>query len=277
MITLTSVVGGLRPFNHGNINETFKALVKSSSLEPAFPAVIKDLPHRELFNELFAFIVLRELGLPVPTAYIGQVDSSETKITKAPLLPNGNRLVFVSAEMPTPSFKFITGLNSTSTSHQIQLCLEHFVPMIAKWGMLGELYAFDLWNANIDRNLGNILLGGLSTAGVANVWLIDHGRSFSSENWQARDLKPDIDYKNKLTDWASPYLSDVHKKECLASAINFESKARGFDKDAKIDYLAKMFSLDKRESDAAKNFLKVRLDTVVKRSKEALAMGGGII
>jgi hypothetical protein len=50
MIKLASVMGGLLPFNEENVNETFKALVKSQDRVNAFPAVIKDLPHRELFN-----------------------------------------------------------------------------------------------------------------------------------------------------------------------------------------------------------------------------------
>lgn len=199
MINLAAIVSGLLPFNEGNLTATYKTLLKTNGWGQAFPAIVKDLPSRELFNELFAFLVLDELGLPVPPAYLGLVPLSETRVVKAPVLPNGQKLVFASAEVPSPSLKMAAGLDGSPTNKKIQLCLERFVPLIAKWGQLGELYAFDSWVANVDRNLGNILFGGVSTEGTPSLWLIDHGKAFTSDNWTSMDLLPDVTYPNKLT------------------------------------------------------------------------------
>ena len=275
MINSVSVVGGLLPFNYGNVNQTFKALVVSSSSPDPFAAIVKDLPHRELFNELISFLVLQGLGLPVPEAYIGLVPSSEASISEAPKVGEDLRAVFVSKEVPSPSLRMVSGLDSSATNVQLHTCLEKLVPQIAKWAMLGELYAFDSWIANIDRNLGNLLFSG-SASGEPDVWIIDHGKTLTSESWQPADLKPDDEYINKLRAWATPYLTEDNKKKCLASAIRFEAKARSFDKDANVDYLSSMFNLSTAESDAAKKFLNVRLGRLVDRSREALDVGGVI-
>jgi len=261
------------PFNEGNVTKTFRALVQPSKGGQSFPAIIKDLPQRELFNELVCFLVLQEMGLPVPLGYLGIVGATETGISLGPVLPEGQKLVFVSKEIPTPNLKLAIALPASPTPPQIEKCLRRVVPEIAKWNLLGELYAFDTWVANIDRNLGNILYGGLLSNGTPDIWIIDHGRSFTSEAWQSKDLIPDRSYKNMLQNWATPFLSNQNKNECLESAAHFETKAQSFDSSGKIDYLAKMFGLDRIDQEAAKNFLAVRAARVTEFSENALDMG----
>jgi len=274
MIELVSVSGSLLPFNKGNINSTFKALVKPLSGAPAFVAVVKDLPARELFNELFSYLVLRELGLPVPSSYVGFVSATEQAIKVAPINGGGGqKMVFVSQVVPEPSMRMQLEALAPASPSELQFCVDQIVPKISGWDQLGELYAFDLWVANIDRNLGNILLGAGSSTSQPSVWLIDHGMAFTSPSWQAVDLVPEADYRNLLAVWATPRLAPDCKRKCLTSAAEFQRRASGFDKDSNIEYLSQVFGLDKAESDAAKNFLGIRLGQLTQRSEAALGLG----
>ncbi|QJF51983.1 hypothetical protein [Roseobacter ponti] len=274
MIDFASVVSSLLPFHEQNINATFKALAKPVDESGPFAAIVKDLQPRELFNELFSFLVLRELGLPVPKAYLGLIPIAEGQLKKSPVMPNGQRLAFLTTEVPSPSLKIAAGLQGKPSKHLIDVCLDRVVPLLATWPQLGELYAFDGWIANVDRNLGNILFGRRSSNGSPDIWLIDHGKAFTSEHWSSTHLIPDKSYANKLKNWASPRLSDPQRATCLASASAFKSKADALDREAKIDYLAKLFNLEDTDKHAVKAFLRDRLDKVEENSKDALLMGG---
>lgn len=68
-------------------------------------------------------------------------------------------------------------------------------------------------------------------------------------------------------------MTDGQKGQCVTSAKVFQDKARDFDKDAKIDYLAAMFGLSVEETRAVKGFLQVRLGKLLEDSKDALLVG----
>lgn len=276
MIDRVFIYNGLVPFKNFNVNSTFKALAQPFGGGPAFMTVVKDLPVRELFNELFAFLVLHELALPVPRSYVGFVDASLPEVSKAPPDGQGHRVVFASEEIPAPSLRFTTGLPSPSTFQEEQFLLDHIVPLISSWKGLGELYAFDEWVANVDRNVGNLLLGPKSTKSNPEVWLIDHGMAFTSPSWTAGELLPNADYLNKLSVWATPRLSVDKRQKCLAAAASFVAKAQNFDKDGKIEYLATVFGLSKEEREAAKHFLEVRIAQISDRSLKILGLEGMI-
>lgn len=272
MVELVSVLGGLLPFKQGNINQTFKALVQPNGVKRPFASVVKDLPVKELFNEVVSFVVLRALGLPVPTVFLGVVEGEGHKLTKAPVLVNGKRLVYVSQEIPSPSLKMAMGWANGQSEAACVACLKKYVPKIAKWDKLGELYAADTWLANTDRNLGNIIYGGTTTNGEPEVWLIDHGKSFTGDAWQPKDLIPEQKYSSKLKVWASPFLTVEQKNMCLLSAEMLAENAKGIDVNGTIDTYCRTFGLTIEDKEAAKNFLIVRLGKVSEHSKTDLEM-----
>ncbi|GLQ25785.1 hypothetical protein [Sulfitobacter pacificus] len=272
MVELVSVMGGLLPFKQGNLNQTFKALVQPKGFNAPFSAIVKDLPIRELFNELVSFVVLRALGLPIPSVYLGMVGGETQHLSKAPSLGNGSKLVYVSEEIPSPSLKMAMGWRDGQSEEACMACLSKFVPQIACWDKLGELYAFDTWLANTDRNLGNIVFGGKGSDGEPKVWLIDHGRSFTGEAWKPGDLVPEKSFTNMLKVWATPFLTTVQKDLCLLSTEMFVENAKRIDVNEPIDFYTNAFGLSEADKVAAKNFLIVRLGKVSEHAKDALVM-----
>ncbi|UOA27883.1 hypothetical protein [Pseudosulfitobacter sp. DSM 107133] len=270
MINFATIAGELLPFRHGNVNQTFKALVATSDGRVPVAAIIKDLPVKELFNELISFLILKDLGLPVPDTYLGLVPAGNRQISKGPLLPDGARLVLASKDVGSPNLKFVTNLSDLSSEAEAKACLSRFVPELAKWGKFGEMYAFDTWVANVDRNLGNVLFGGTKPDGSVDVWVIDHGQALTSEMWQPNDLIPEGSYMNKLQIWAVPFLTDDNKSTCLGSLQLFEIKAHALDKRSKVEYLSKMFGLDDASKNAVTNFLELRLAEVSGQCRTAL-------
>tara|TARA_R110002051_G_scaffold57104_11_gene105907 strand:+ start:3199 stop:3708 length:510 start_codon:yes stop_codon:yes gene_type:complete len=153
-----------------------------------------------------------------------------------------------------------------------RICLEKFVPKLAVWKRLGELYAFDTWVANTDRNLGNLLYGGNASNGEPEIWLIDHGRSFTGESWGPSDLVPERLYQNLLKVWASPFLTEKQKKGCLDAAEIFAENAKKLDVSKVIESYCAALGLTSDDQDAAKNFLGVRLGKMSEHAKDALVM-----
>lgn len=198
-IPLAKVLLGAKPFNHGNVNETFSGQVLTANGNIRH-AIIKDLDIIQLCNELFAYSLASELKLPVPDCFLGLVPQGEIALSNAPFLPNGARLVFVSVDVKVPNVTFRL---RADLSKQKDILSE-----LAQWDELGVLYAFDTWIANIDRHPGNLLFGNSN-----EVWLIDHGHSFTGPNWQPTDLDATQQYRNRLSDWLTKELTSSQKKQ----------------------------------------------------------------
>jgi hypothetical protein len=90
------------------------------------------------------------------------------------------------------------------------------VQEFAKWPHLGALMAFDIWIANTDRHPGNLLFGG-----NGDIWLIDHGHSFTGPTWLGNNLDPSANYANRLTQWLTPELDAPCKIRGVASANEY--------------------------------------------------------
>lgn len=258
-IELATVLLGATGFRAGNVNETFRGqvLLADRSIRQA---ILKDLDLTQLCNELLAFCLARHVGLPVPDCFIGLVRPTVLPVTKAPLLSDGSRLVFVSADVKVPNVTF--QLMSTNPAGQRALLEE-----IAKWVDLGRLYAFDAWIANIDRHPGNLLFGS-----PGDTWLIDHGHCFTGPAWKPEDLDPAHEFANRLSEWMTPCLNITQKTVRKAEAASFEASLHGFTatESSESSRLTQLLPLE--HVDALKAFLEARAAQIARHASRALGI-----
>lgn len=191
-----------------NVTDTFRGQVLTAQGDTV-SAVIKDLPERELANEVLGTAVGTYLGLPVPKAYIAACDDATLKTKHAPRIGKSS-FVFASADVSTPSVAQIVLPGEPGVQDRLRILVNE----LQKAPKLGEFYAFDVWLANIDRHIGNLLFGAASSS----IWLIDHGRCLSGPTWSAASLVADADFKNRLKDWLTPGMSSARRSECATEA-----------------------------------------------------------
>jgi hypothetical protein len=258
-IQLATVLPGARPFRDNNVNDTFIGQVLLSDSATVRGAILKDLDSKQLANELLANVLARDLGLPTPDAYLAVVRGSDLHVTKAPHLKDGNRIVFASVDVRVPSVRFYA--NGPCA------LLVQFLRDLCDWDGLGHLYAFDTWIANIDRNPGNLLLGGKN-----EVWLIDHGHSFTGPSWQPSDLDPNAKYQNLLSVWLTSCLTNQQKQKRSSEVDSFSTKITSLDlgelrRRSRIDAL-----LPPDHAAAVEKFLRDRIANVRSHAMDALGM-----
>src|SRR5262249_19028252 len=133
---------------------------------------------------------------PVPRAYLAVAAPGTLPTSKAPKLRStSSSLVFASTDVGTPSVAQIVLANG-----QVQPeVLRRVADTLLQNEHLGWFYGFDAWLANVDRNIGNILLG-------SQVYLIDHGRCCTGPVWTAADLVPSKMFRHRLKEWLTPLL-----------------------------------------------------------------------
>jgi hypothetical protein len=256
-IQLGTVLPGARGFKEGNINDTFRGQVLLAD-GTVKSAILKDLDQKELSNEVLTSVLARAAGLPTPEVYLALVRGSDLPVAKAPRLQDGNRIVFASVDVKAPNITFrATG---ASADEQQQLLRD-----ILEWSDLGHLYAFDAWIANIDRHPGNLLFGGKN-----EMWLIDHGHCFSGPAWQPNDLNPDADYRNRLSEWLTQYLTAEQKRKRSSEVAKFSEVIASIDvaesrRRSRIGAL-----LPPAEVEAVEDFLKERTPKVPVHANRAL-------
>lgn len=258
-VELATVLLGATGFNEGNVNETFRGQVLTSKNETR-QAIIKDLNLIQLCNELVTQSLAREVGLPVPDCYLGLARPDVLNVTNAPTTNDGCRLVFVSVDVKVPNVTFrLTGSDTAGR--------KALLSQITKWGDLGYLYAFDAWVANIDRHSGNLLFGGAN-----EFWLIDHGHCFTGPNWQASQLDPDVEYRNRLSEWLTNRLTLDQKKQRAAEVRQFGAGIEGFDatETSKSSRLTDLLPF--QYVDALKGFIEKRAAKVPVHASKALGV-----
>lgn len=199
-----------------NVSKTYRAQIYTADSKTRF-AIIKDIPAKELANELMAAAIAAELGLPVPPAYIAFVPDGDIEIEYAPRVDGGN-LVFASGDVDSPSIASIVSTTAFSSSS---------IRRIAEILLLGDLtgvYEFDTWSANVDRHPGNMLLSGSGT-----FWLIDQGYCFSGPDWAASDLVASAVFRNRLKEWLTPSLSNVEIDNLVSVIGTISSRVEEID------------------------------------------------
>lgn len=259
-VNLATILPGAEPFREGNVNDTYRGqiLLPDGSTRDA---VLKDLDNRQLVNELLASALAKATGLPTPDAYLGLVRAGDLPVAKGPALADGNRLVFASADVKVPNVTFQIRNEADATAKQA------IVARVVNWSKLGDLYAFDAWIANTDRHPGNLLLSAND-----EVWLIDHGHSFTGPVWEPSDLLADGSYPNRLTEWVTPRLN-ADQRAKRASEVSeivkcFVTTDVAFARTwSKIDVLR-----SGEHGDAIETYLKERAARVRNHATRALGM-----
>lgn len=199
-IPLVTVLPGANPFKEGNVNETFRGQVLLAD-QSVRAAILKDLDPRQLANELLVAMLGRAVGLPVPEVALGRAAPADLPAKHGPTLDDGSRLIFVSCDVRHPNLMRV--LNSATSP----AALTAIMADVLTWPMLGRLYGFDAWVANIDRHPGNLLFGGKH-----DIWLIDHGHCFSGPTWTGADLDAERPYTHRLSEWVTAHLQPEERK-----------------------------------------------------------------
>jgi len=261
-INLARVLAGATPFKDlgiPNVGETYRGQILVGTSEVR-PAIIKDIPSRELANELLATALGTALALPVPRAYLAIAPQAALPAKHAPKL-SGLSLVFATADVASPSVASVVR-TASDQSAAIRAAIE----FLMKSGCLGDLYGFDSWVANVDRHVGNILLGGTGWP-----WLIDHGRCFTGSLWKASDLAdPSLIFTSRLKQWLTPGLTKENREKYADDAKDLASKLKGVDAGALAteNWVADL--LDASDFSAVVAFLIGRVDHVPRIAADAL-------
>lgn len=254
-VELATVQPGAQPFRAGNVNDTFKGLVRvGSSLRGA---IIKDLDSRQLANELVVATLAKDYGLPVPDCYLAVVPKGVLSVSKGPTISSGEHLTFASADMQTPNLAQRISADPTLQSA--------IYDELKKWNSLGGLYAFDTWVANIDRHQGNLLFEG-----IGKVWLIDHGHCLTGPNWNPGSLVPDAVVHNQLKDWMTPHLTEAEKKKRSEESERLAALLSSFLPSEVISRSRTAEILGDPDTRAAGSFLSRRIPHVVRYANDAL-------
>lgn len=247
-IDLATVVAGALPFKESNVNDTFRGLVLLGDGSQR-PAILKDLNPRELANELIVSALAHQAGLPTPDSYLALASPTALAAKKGPLLADGSRLIFASADVGIPNLtQRLTALNANTVA---------LLDDLATWPDLGKLYAFDGWVANVDRHPGNLLHGGKS-----EFWLIDHGHCLTGPEWKPDSLDPNASVISRLREWLTPVLTAQQKANRVNEAASFQAGL-----EANVVASARRScqierTLPETDIDCAQNFLTARADKI---------------
>lgn len=216
------VLAGARSFKDqgiANLSDTYRGqiLIGHSDVRQA---IIKDIPIRELANEVLAAALALAISLPVPPPFLALASPSHLPTKHASML-GGSALVFASADMNSPSIAQIV-IAPAGLAHAA--AIDAVAKAMKNCGQLGEFYGFDGWSANTDRHPGNVLIGSNQQP-----WLIDHGRAFTGGAWTAADLDPAKLYPHRLKEWLTPLLDDTEQKRFSALAAALVPKLSALD------------------------------------------------
>jgi hypothetical protein len=186
-----TIIGQASPLDQfKGVTDTYRTLLLTED-GVVRTVVAKNVPAKQLANEVLAANLANHLQLPVPPAYI----AITTKDWCANLFTRnleGCGLVFASEDVKSPAIAQIIHSNS------IRFVIDRL--MSKKW--LGDLYGFDSWIVNTDRHQGNMLIG------PDDIWIIDHERCFTGTDWSISELRPDKGYVNRLKEWVTPHIDE---------------------------------------------------------------------
>lgn len=193
-------------------------------------AYVKDIPLREVAQELLGSALAYSCGLPVPRAFLVIAEHSIIDADFAHDVGNGTRLLIGSERRSAPPLgrRLKNGILT-------QEALQAF----AKWPHCGATLAFDTWTANTDRHEYNVLFEGAD-----DIWLIDHGNCFCNSFWNPGSLDPLLPYKNRMAEWLCPNLSSEQLQNLRSSVLRLCAEITRMDVEAvgqasrAFDYLA---------------------------------------
>lgn len=226
------------------------------------PAFLKDLPPKEMANELIGAALARALGLPVPRIFLAIAPSDVVAAKKAPSLGDHRVLIASERQRTPPLGQFWTG----------DRLPQMYLNALASWPHCGTAFAFDTWVANIDRNIGNILF-----AGAHEVWLIDHGRIMTGSAWMADELVPNGNYMNRMSDWLIPHLDSTQQDRVHRAICNLPQVIGELDLDDIAWMSGAMGYLTPEDGTAMLSFLQARLSHVPPIASKQAGIEGVLI
>ena len=256
-VGLAQVLAGATPFKANNISDTYRGLVRTPDGIDT-PAIIKDVPPRELANEVLAAAIGQFLGLPIPRSYIGRASQDRLPAQHGPTLADGARLVFVSSDVAQPQI-------ATLCQGQAPAVV---LAKLVQWSDLGRTYGFDSLIANIDRHAGNLLFNG-----DREVWLIDHGHAFTGPSWSPPDLQPaDKSVGSQLRQWLTPFLDQTLRVKLAGEAATLTQPLSdvNFEQMAMANYIEQLLSEQDRK--ALTQFLQDRVGHVPRLAAETVGV-----
>ena len=191
-IELGNVVPGAVPLAPGEkgINETFLGHIDVPS--GRHKAYIKVIASKQLVNELVATTIGRALNLPIPPGYLLRARPEDLPDSQKLQQHGAEALIFGSRAVNHPAL----ARRFQGDPQGVDAWLRG---NFKRWD---EAVIFDDWIANVDRNLGNLLVGGAD-----QVWLIDHGHCFTGPDWQADQLQAAHAYVNQMANIYVPSLT----------------------------------------------------------------------
>lgn len=262
-VQLATVLRGATPFRFGNVNDTFygQLLIPGGQMRSA---IIKDLDQRQLANELMASALAHACGMPTPQAYVAAAAPDVLATTKGPLLHDGRRILFASADAQTPNVaQLYEGADYAAALKVWQ--------RLAGWEGVGDLYGFDAWIANIDRHHRNLLFGP-----DGQVWLIDHGHCFTGPAWDRAKLDASATYRNRLREWLTLAMDEPRRNVVARKAAALEARIATLDPQqlGASNYVANV--LGSEDFVALADFLRSRTPHVPRLAAAALDINLGL-
>lgn len=256
MVEFGTVLPGAVSFREGNVSDTYRGQILRADLSTA-NAILKDVPLKEMANELISFVIARYLSLPIPDLLLAQADPSDLHVTKGPVTRDGRRLVLASVDVNVPSITFRYTQDVPGRAR--------LLGALTAWPPLGRLYAFDAWIANVDRHAGNLLFGS-----GAEAWLIDHGYAFTGPMWSAGGLDPSAAYRHRLSEWLTSYLTIDGREMRARQAGALEADLKLIDVDATIHAAHADRLLSSDDVVSLRSFLTGRVAEVARLASAAL-------
>ncbi|MDY0957871.1 HipA family kinase [Sphingomonas sp. CFBP8993] len=259
VVKVGTVLLDAKRFSTDNVSATYRGTIQLQS--QLVRAIIKDIPPKELANELLAAAIAITGGLPVPLPILAFAAPDTGMGINCAYADGSGGLVFGSADVGGNS---VRQLYISDPSRATEVLIGE---RIAAWSAVGRLYGFDSWIANVDRNAGNLQFGEAN-----EIWLIDHAQGFTGPAWEAENLTADREYQNKLQSWLTPLLSADRRIE-LARDVGVE--ADRFDLAALAglatrNHVADLLSAG--DLDAVLKFLAARATHVPRMASRALGL-----
>jgi hypothetical protein len=108
--------------------------------------------------------------------------------------------------------------------------------------------------------------------GNGEVWLIDHGHSFTGPNWQPGQLDPDAEYANRLSEWLTVRLSTDQKLQRAKEARNLGANIATLDLVEASANSRVTDLLPQAHLEALKRFLEKRVANIPIQASKALGV-----
>jgi hypothetical protein len=195
----------LTPSDEKGINEILRGRVHLND-GSSVTTFVKLLSKKQLINELFGAELARAVGMPVPEVFLVRIDKCDYEpLFTQHRIQSDSIVSFGSKDV---------GVKSLARRYQAEgePFKKWFVKHCSLWK---RVVSFDCWIANIDRHLGNALIGGPD-----EFWLIDHGHCFTGPTWIEQNLIPDSFFPNRLVDELSTVISSETRQAIITESAN---------------------------------------------------------